>query len=54
MCRGDVAVDKGVEGRPERETVAWAWRAGTDRRSSSGAVVRQATFGLEAGRPCLD
>ena len=47
-------VDKGLEGRPDRETVAWVWRAGTDRRSSSGAVVRQATLGLEAGRPCLD
>ena len=46
-------VDKGFEGRPDQETVARAWRAGTD-RSSSSAVVRQATLGLEAGRLCLD
>ena len=45
---------KGFEGRPDQETVAWAWRAGADGRSSSGAVVRQATLGLETGRPRPD
>ena len=47
-------VDKRVGVGPDQETLARAWRAGSGRRSSSGAVVRQATLGLEAGQPCLD
>ena len=49
-----ILADEGVEGRSDQETDAQARRAGTDGRSSSGAVVRQVTLGLEAGRPCLD
>ena len=51
---GDEACRQGVEGRPNQETDAWAWRATTDGRTSSGAVVRPLTLGLEAGRLCLD
>ena len=41
-------------GRSDQDTDAWAWRAGTDGRSSSGAVLRQVMFGLEAGPPRHD
>ena len=40
---------KRFEGRPDQETDAWVWRAGTDGRSSSGAVFRQATHGSRPG-----
>ena len=43
-----VALWQGVAGRLEQETDAWVWRAGSDGRRSSGAVVRLATLGLEA------